>query len=358
MSHQALETRSEFVLRLLAHVVLPSPANYRPHLRRLTALQSSNAAQILEKAQHLLEQSLLADLTQAVRRCLSGLDLFSASLDRRGSSVSRSSSGFVSRKATRAEGLYKGLGSGSLPPSTMAQVEMQKMEMLVEAPAAVDDALALLLGLPQVPVAGEALSASGHLAASGVEHRTLMAYIQRTYHHRIVEEPRVVQHSDCTVAFWTYGDVYGKGIERHGAMIVLEQLRRLKEGMEHARLALGQQKRKTTSGCLHVALTGESGDRFLLFDEAEELCGGRAGESDETDDLFEQDERVQSSLTDVDVKHLASSLRALIQAITAECRSMDLDTVCLVVQTAKLPVRKGYRWDASRRRYASHFTLQ
>ena len=338
------------MLRLLAHVVLPSPANYRPHLRRLSALHSSNAAQILKKAQRLLEQSLLADLKQAVRRCLSGLDLFSAGPDRRGPSVSR--------KATRTESLYKGLGSGSLPPSTMAQVEMQKMEMLVEAPAAVDDALASLLGLPRVRVPEETRSASDHVATAGVEHRTLMVYIQRTYHHRILEEPGIVQHSHCTVASWVYGDVYEKEVEHHGAMIVLEQLNHLKEGMEIVRQALGQRNRTTTSGCLHIALTGESGDRFRLFGEAEDLCRGDIDERDEANDPFDEDERVRSSLTDEDITQLASSLRALIQTITAECRAMDFDTVCVVIQTAKIPVRKGYRWDSSRQRYASHFTLQ
>lgn len=51
----------------------------------------------------------------------------------------------VSRKDTNHEGLFKGLGNVAISSTTRAQVDAQKMMMLVEAPAAVDDALALVL---------------------------------------------------------------------------------------------------------------------------------------------------------------------------------------------------------------------
>lgn len=51
----------------------------------------------------------------------------------------------VARKVTTQEGLYKGLGNVSISSATRAHIEAQRMMMLVEAPAAVDDALALVL---------------------------------------------------------------------------------------------------------------------------------------------------------------------------------------------------------------------
>lgn len=64
----------------------------------------------------------------------------------------------VSRKDTNYEGLFKGLGNVAVSSTTAIQVDAQKMMMLVEAPAAVDDALALVLCNSDLEPAGRRMA--------------------------------------------------------------------------------------------------------------------------------------------------------------------------------------------------------
>lgn len=59
-------------------LVLPSPQDKRPLLRRLTDLTSEPTRELSFEARQLLEQSLLADLRAVVARALSGIDAHGA----------------------------------------------------------------------------------------------------------------------------------------------------------------------------------------------------------------------------------------------------------------------------------------
>lgn len=72
VSHQGADRKSLFIRAVLLSLVLPSPADYRPLLRRLTALTSKGTSEVVAQAQQLLEQSLLTDLRVVVARALSG----------------------------------------------------------------------------------------------------------------------------------------------------------------------------------------------------------------------------------------------------------------------------------------------
>ncbi|KAG2445384.1 hypothetical protein HXX76_000006 [Chlamydomonas incerta] len=82
ISHQGLALKSQLVLGLMARLVLPAPAQYRPLLRRLAALGGGGGGkglgELSARAAQLLEQSLLADLRSVVARALSGLDMFTS----------------------------------------------------------------------------------------------------------------------------------------------------------------------------------------------------------------------------------------------------------------------------------------
>ena len=166
MSHQGVALKSALLQRVLSALVLPAPERYRPQLRRLAALSCPGAADVAAQAQALLEHSLLGELRTLVARALSGLDMFSEPhfaelfaadsplLALSPASAARAAAGGFGgefggprrapRRPTVAEGLYSGLGNLALPASREAGVEA-KMAMLVEAPAAVEDAIASLL---------------------------------------------------------------------------------------------------------------------------------------------------------------------------------------------------------------------
>lgn len=72
LSHHAVTRKSLFVKEILMALVLPSPQDYRPLLRRLTNLTSEPTRELSSEARQLLEQSLLADLRAVVARALSG----------------------------------------------------------------------------------------------------------------------------------------------------------------------------------------------------------------------------------------------------------------------------------------------
>jgi hypothetical protein len=76
LSHQGAPLKSALMQRLMSALVLPAPEHYRALLRRLAGLAEPSAAEVAQRAQQLLEHSLLGELRTLVARALSGLDLF------------------------------------------------------------------------------------------------------------------------------------------------------------------------------------------------------------------------------------------------------------------------------------------
>lgn len=360
-SHQGLERKAEFVKQLLLHLVLPSPSEYRPILRRLTSLASPTTRQILTRAQYLLEHSLLADLRSVVARSLSGLDMFSGSLTRAGSTLQTG----VARKATQGEGLYKGLGNVYVSQMARSQVEVQKMNMLVEAPAAVEDALALLLDQVHdlVPETSNRPSSSGStmlvpMPSLGLDYRVLVTYIKRIYHHQLIQEPKIDARQYFTTAQWTYQG-HLEVSEGQGMMIVLSSLSHLREGVDALKKELEKiEEVNWKEATLHVALTGDSEEVFVLFPEAEEVF--KKGDFDEMtfQDLFDQDDRVTESLVALDPKHISLSIQACIQALQPLLHSLHISTIGFMIKTPKIPLRKGYSWNNTQQRYIPQITLR
>jgi acetyl-CoA carboxylase/biotin carboxylase 1 len=68
VSHQGRALKMDLLRRLMATLVLPAPEHYRDYLRRMAALPAKGTADIAQRAQQLLEHSLLADLRAVVAR--------------------------------------------------------------------------------------------------------------------------------------------------------------------------------------------------------------------------------------------------------------------------------------------------
>jgi len=237
VSHMGLPLKIRLASQLMAALVLPAPERYRPILRRFAALgsggggsgggapASSGGGEASALAAQLLEHSLLAELQHVVARALSGLEMFAgtqlseadlltprasaaaahaastssifgaadaatsdaAAADSLAAAVENggsgslvpgsgsSSSGISSelqRRPTIVEGLYSGLSGGASLAATQLDA---KVRLLVEAPAAVDDALASLLDS----------------ADATLQSRALSTYIQRVYYPFLTKAPEL-----------------------------------------------------------------------------------------------------------------------------------------------------------------------
>jgi pyruvate/2-oxoglutarate dehydrogenase complex dihydrolipoamide acyltransferase (E2) component len=226
VSHMGLPLKIRLASQLMAALVLPAPERYRPILRRFAALGSAGAGgaptssgggEASALAAQLLEHSLLAELQHVVARALSGLEMFAGTqlseadlLTPRASTANASSSGSIfgaadaassdaaaadslaaavsaapgaaalpsalsselQRRPTIVEGLYSGLSGGASLAATQLDA---KVRLLVEAPAAVDDALASLLDS----------------ADATLQSRALSTYIQRVYYPFITKAPEL-----------------------------------------------------------------------------------------------------------------------------------------------------------------------
>ena len=232
VSHMGLPLKIRLASQLMAALVLPAPERYRPILRRFAALGSAGASagggastssgggEASALAAQLLEHSLLAELQHVVARALSGLEMFAgtqlseadlktprasaaaahaassssifgaadaaasdaaaadslaAAVESGGSMLPGASSSISSelqRRPTIVEGLYSGLSGGASLAATQLDA---KVRLLVEAPAAVDDALASLLDS----------------ADATLQSRALSTYIQRVYYPFITKAPEL-----------------------------------------------------------------------------------------------------------------------------------------------------------------------
>lgn len=219
LSHQGVKHKNALVTRLLDLMVVPYPQPFREVLLRFSALQHSDHAEVALKAGHLQEETNLKELRNSIVRSLSDPDL----------------------SALAGEAELSAHGSGSLsqrfsPRSGSAATLEERMELLVDAPQAIEDALLTLFD-----------HSDGNLQA-----RALETYIMRLYQPYLVKgsvtvSPYKSSSLKATWQFWEEnpaptpsglsalapGDA-NRGVQRWGAMVVATSISQAQDALKSA----------------------------------------------------------------------------------------------------------------------------
>lgn len=140
----------------------------------------------------------------------------------------------VPRKATMREGVFTGLNSLMAPRSTsphrhsstggaITPAVEHKIETLVAAPAAVEDALASLI-------------VDNQDKYHALQYRALVTYVKRIYHPFLMCEPQVNQAGAMLTATWMFHDPRTAQTEARkqtmGAFLVVPSLKELHKGLQ------------------------------------------------------------------------------------------------------------------------------
>eukprot|EP00879_Flechtneria_rotunda_P003437 GHRR01003666.1.p1 GENE.GHRR01003666.1~~GHRR01003666.1.p1 ORF type:complete len:1583 (+),score=615.48 GHRR01003666.1:404-5152(+) len=388
ISHQGLNHKMELVKRILSTLVLPNPVPYRALLRRFAALSSKATAEVALRAQQLLEVSLLADLRAVVARALSGLDMFAEadgklsptvsanvgsifspqpSGDQAGAAAAAGTltgmlggSTVVPRKATVREGVFSGLNSLMAPRSVsphrhsstggaITPAVEHKIETLVAAPAAVEEALASLIVDNQ----------DKYLA---LQYRALVTYVKRIYYPFLLCEPQVNQHGSMLAASWMFDDprTAETSAKRQnvGAFLVLTSLKELSKGLQVVAAAissLASQAGVHPSGSiLHVAVCNGS-DALAVSDGAAKLLAtGGPLLGCEAEESFSSVELITSSgprSPTATPKQITQVVAAAVKDASSLLKAMKVGTVSVLAAAALMPVRNGFVWDMEEQAY-------
>lgn len=334
LSRNGLPLKKAVILKILGALVSPNPDVYRPQLRRLAALAEPVHADVAARAQQLLEHSLLGELRSLVARALSGLDMFVESQERAlfdlsplntdtaGDGISAKS---VGRRPTVMEGLYAGLGNLTTPSMQSSSIEA-RMNMLVEAPAAVEDALASLLDDPDATV----------------RQRALLTYIRRIYHPFLLHEPKFSDSTNgAAVAVWAYEDAVFSGTpfarECFGAAMMVPNLASVPQALENIRVAAASTGLvNLNKGTLHVVMVNQGPESIVVTDDAYVLLKN----DDIHVDGYAPSECEDSHESTVDPKRMASAALAQMTACRNSLQESGFESVSVLSKRGHLsPLR-------------------
>ncbi|CAI7906126.1 unnamed protein product [Closterium sp. NIES-54] len=243
LSHQGVARKNDLVVAILDRMVAPNPSKHKAMLKELSSLSNIKHSKVLVKAKLLLEQVQLTELQAGVVHNLSNLDISE------GAFSANSSKPEFSSTASGAAGGSGGAGGGgaggdagdvltprSLDPKAVKESLDARMERLVDAPVAIDDALTSLFDYMD----------------SDVQSRAVETYIRRLYQPYIVKDSvTVVAGSNKSVVasweFWeegpppsieqleegpdspTFKSPSTGGVKRWGVMVVASTLQEVKD---------------------------------------------------------------------------------------------------------------------------------
>ena len=221
-------------------------------------------------------------MRSVVARALSGLEMFSGTDGKISPAASAgiaaafsaqeeqvAGAGVVPRKATIREGVYSGLTDGGLfSPVRSTSPHRQsssggplqsrvehKIETLVAAPAAVEEALATLVVDPQ---------------DRDLQYSALVTYIKRVYHPYLLREPTLMQHDQIVTAAWVYEDprFANTNRARHmlGSFLVVPCLSELALGLVQLKKDINALDIGLLGGTLHISVSGRgSQDAYCTY---------------------------------------------------------------------------------------------
>ncbi|XVF64733.1 hypothetical protein PTKIN_Ptkin09bG0191000 [Pterospermum kingtungense] len=252
LSHQGVRSKNKLILRLLEQMVYPNPAAYRDQLIRFSALNHTSYSELALKASQLLEQTKLSELRSTIARSLSELEMFTED------------------------------GETMDTPKRKSAIN-ERMEALVGAPLAVEDAL---VGL---------FDHSDHT----LQRRVVETYVRRLYQPYLVKgSVRMQWHRSGLIASWEFLEEHIERknvseeqmsdkplVENHserkwGAMVVIKSLQLFPAIISAAlRETTHNLHEATSNGCLepttfgnmmHIALVGINNQMSLLQDSGDE----------------------------------------------------------------------------------------
>lgn len=302
LSHQGVRNKNKLILRLMEALVYPNPAAYRDKLIRFSALNHRSYSELALKASQLLEQTKLSELRSSIARSLSELEMFTE------------------------EGEH-------LDTPRRKYAINERMEDLVSAPMAVEDAL---VGL---------FDHSDHT----LQRRVVETYVRRLYQPYLVKgSVRMQWHRSGLIASWEFSEEHIERrnrsedqmsdypmIEKHrernwGAMVIVKSLQflpmaisaALKETSHssHELMSNGSTEAVTHGNMLHIALVGINNQMSMLQD---------SGDEDQAQ------ERINKLAKILKEKQVGSAVR-----------SAGVGVVSCIIQRdeGRAPVRHSFQW--------------
>ncbi|KAF5178012.1 Acetyl-coa carboxylase [Thalictrum thalictroides] len=309
LSHQGVRNKNKLILRLMEALVYPNPAAYRDKLIRFSALNHRSYSELALKASQLLEQTKLSELRSSIARSLSELEMFTEE------------------------------GEHLDTPRRKSAIN-ERMEDLVSAPLAVEDAL---VGL---------FDHSDHT----LQRRVVETYVRRLYQpYLVMGSVRMQWHRSGLIASWEFSDEHiekrdrsenetldNPMAEKHkerkwGAMVIVKSLQFLPMAISAALKETGHSSHDTKSSgslesvrhgnMLHIALVGINNPMSMLQD---------SGDEDQAQ------ERINKLAKILKEKQVSSALR-----------SAGVGVISCIIQRdeGRAPVRHSFHWSLEKLYY-------
>ncbi|XP_062145774.1 acetyl-CoA carboxylase 1-like isoform X2 [Alnus glutinosa] len=303
ISHQGVRSKNKLILQLMEQLVYPNPAPYRDILIRFSALNHTNYSELALKASQLLEQTKLSELRFSIARSLSELEMFTED------------------------------GESMDTPKRKIAIN-ERMEDLVSAPLAVEDAL---VGL---------FDHSDHT----LQRRVVETYVRRLYQPYLVKgSVRMQWHRSGLIASWEFleGHIERKNgtefqmsenpvVENHserkwGAMVIIKSLQFLPSIINAALRETPHNHHETVHGSvepasfgnmMHISLVGINNQMSLLQD---------SGDEDQAQER---------------INKLAKILKE--QEVGSSLRTVGVGVISCIIQRdeGRAPMRHSFHWSA------------
>ncbi|PRQ21506.1 putative ligase [Rosa chinensis] len=309
LSHQGVKNKNKLILRLMEQLVYPNPAAYREKLIRFSQLNHTNYSQLALKASQLMEQTKLSELRSSIARSLSELEMFTED------------------------------GETMDTPKRKSAIN-ERMEDLVSAPLAVEDAL---VGL---------FDHGDHT----LQRRVVESYVRRLYQPYLVKgSVRMQWHRSGLIASWEFSEepverkheIEGQSVDKTflqkheerkwGVMVIIKSLQflpaiisgALKEMSHnlHEATPNGSTESSGFGNMMHIALVGINNQMSLLQD---------SGDEDQAQER---------------IKKLAKILKE--QGVASSLHSAGVTVISCIIQRdeGRAPMRHSFHWSSEKLYY-------
>jgi len=225
----------------------------------------------------------------------------------------------------------------------MSPAVEHKIDTLVAAPAAVEEALASLI-------------VDNQDKYHALQYRALVTYVKRIYHPFLMCEPQVNQAGNMLTATWMFHDPRTEQTEARrqtiGAFLVVPSLKDLPRGLQLVGQAinnLAEPAQVDPSGSiLHVAVCNGSDALAVSDGAAKLLASGTDLLGSQADDQFSSMELIGTEGprgATATPKQIAQVVAAAINDATTLLSVMKVGTISVLAAAALMPVRNGFSWD-------------